>query len=110
MTAHVQIGQIKRAPLSERGNDLYETPAVATEALMRAEKLPQNVWEPARGRGAIVNVLRAAGHTVVATDLVDYKVPITAPGYYSVDFLMEHRAPAGVDCIVTNPPYKLAEE
>ena len=29
-----------RAPLIQRGADLYETPACATRALMRAENLP----------------------------------------------------------------------
>jgi hypothetical protein len=47
-----------RHPLTERGLDLYETPPVATEALLRAEKIPNRVWEPAAGRGAIVRVLR----------------------------------------------------
>ena len=29
-----------RAPIADRGNDLYETPEVATEALLRVENLP----------------------------------------------------------------------
>lgn len=97
-----------RHPLSERGNDTYETPPEATRALLRAENLPIRIWEPACGRGAIVNVLRAAGHQVVATDLVDYGVPVTSPGYLNVDFLMETKLPAGTQAIVTNPPFKLA--
>jgi hypothetical protein len=99
-----------RAPLVERGDDLYETPVEATLALLRAEKLPRRIWEPACGRGAIVNVLRAAGHEVVASDLVDYGVPITAPGYWRNDFLMERQAPEGTEAIVTNPPFKLVEQ
>jgi hypothetical protein len=98
----------KRAPIRNRGNDLYETPECATLALLRAENLPHRLWEPACGRGAIVNVLRAAGHEVVASDLVDYGVPVTCPGYLNVDFLMERHAPEGTEAIVTNPPFKLA--
>jgi hypothetical protein len=60
------------------------------------------------GTGTIVTELRAAGHEVVATDLGDYGIPITPPGYYRVDFLLEWRAPAGCEAIVCNPPYKLA--
>jgi hypothetical protein len=104
------VGFTQRAPLAERGEDLYETPAVAVEALLRVETLPHWLWEPACGRGAIVRVLRAAGHAVVATDLVDYGEAITPPGYYGVDFLMEHKAPAGCEAIITNPPFKLANE
>ena len=98
------------APLKIRKDDLYETPSCATEALLAAEKLPARIWEPACGRGAIVSVLRAAGHEVIGSDLVDYGLPITAPGYWGVDFLLERKLPAGTGAIVTNPPFKLAEE
>lgn len=97
-----------RHALDVRKDDLYETPAVAVHALMKAENLPKHIWEPACGRGAIVNVLREAGHVVVASDLVDYGVPITI--FWRYDFLMEHKAPEGTEAIVTNPPFKLADE
>jgi hypothetical protein len=101
---------VGRAPLRDRRNDLYETPPCATLALLRAEKLPKRIWEPACGRGAIVAVLRAHGHEFVASDLVDYGVPVTAPGYFGVDFLLERRAPEGTEAIVTNPPFSRGEE
>jgi hypothetical protein len=97
----------RRTPLSERGHDLYETPAVAVEALLRVEQLPHRIWEPAAGRGAIVRVLRAHGHEVVAQDLVDYSVQAQSHGR---DFLLESRAPDGVDTIVTNPPFMHADK
>src|SRR5262249_37987887 len=84
----------------------YETPTVAVEALLRVERLPHRLWEPACGRGAIVRPLRAAGHEVLASDLVDYGDPTH---FYRRDFLME-KLPTGCEGIVTNPPYKLAEE
>lgn len=91
--------------VSERKNDLYQTPECAVRSLLALEPLPDRIWEPACGPGAIVRVLRAAGKDVVATDLVDY-----GEGQAGVDFLMERRAPDGVEAIVTNPPFKLAEE
>jgi hypothetical protein len=94
----------------DRQSDLYETPECATLALLRAESLPRRIWEPACGRGAIVNILRAHGHEVVASDLVDYGVPVTCPGYRNVDFLTKRRAPEGTQAILTNPPFKLANE
>jgi hypothetical protein len=100
----------QRHPAAERGADLYETPAVAVEALLQVEKLPRRIWEPACGRGAIVNVLRAHGHEVVATDLVNYGVPISPPAYFRVDFLLERRAPEGTQLILTNPPFCLAAQ
>jgi hypothetical protein len=102
--------QSRSHPLAERGNDLYETPPEATLALLRAQPLPRRIWEPACGRGAIVNVLRAAGHDVVASDIADYGIPITAPGYWGRDFFLEHAAPPGTEAIVTNPPYRSAAD
>jgi hypothetical protein len=34
-----------RHPNSARGNDLYETPEVATLAMLRAEPLQRTIWE-----------------------------------------------------------------
>jgi hypothetical protein len=48
--------------------------------------------------------LRAAGHIVHASDLIDYGCPAAIS---RVDFLMEMRAPHGVAAIVTNFPFKL---
>src|SRR5262245_65793116 len=71
--------QAQRHSHAERGHDLYETPSMAVEALLRVLALPSGaIWEPACGRGAIANVLRAHGHRVVCTDLIDYGTDATA--------------------------------
>jgi hypothetical protein len=98
---------VRCATHAERGHDLYETPAVAVEALLRTEQLPYRIWEPAAGRGAIVNVLRTHGHDVIAQDLVDYGAPGQTSGR---DFLLEFEPPPDCDIIVTNPPFKIANE
>ncbi len=89
---------------AERGRDTYETPACAVEALLRVESLPHLVWEPACGPGAIVKVLEAHGHEVVASDIVDY-----GWGHGVEDFLTAPM-PKGCECLLTNPPYQLAEK
>ena len=96
------------APHSVRGNDLYETPDVAVQALLDVEPIPPLIWEPACGRGAIARVLRDAGHSVYASDLVDYG-DIGQPYESNVDFLKLVKAKGNWDAIVTNPPYKLAQ-
>jgi hypothetical protein len=97
--------QGQRHSHAERGHDLYETPAVAVEALLRVLTLPSGaIWEPACGRGAIANVLRAHGHRVVCSDLIDYGADSTAS--YGVDFLKTTEVPDGVGCILTNAPFK----
>src|SRR5258708_34372077 len=98
---------IGRAPLSERGDDLYETPPVAVHALLRAEALPKVIWEPACGPGSIVTVLRSAGYRVYASDLVNRGCPDSDSG---ADFLMERSAPYGVGATLTNPPYRTGTE
>ena len=106
--------QVQRHALRERGDDCYETPEVAVPPLLRVEPLlqqPRHIWECACGRrGNIVNVLRANGHRVLATDLVDYGAPITPPAYYRIDFLLEYKLPDGVEIVLTNPPFKLCEQ
>jgi hypothetical protein len=94
--------QSGRHPNSERGLDLYETPAIAIEELIRAETLPLRIWEPAAGRGAIVRVLRDHGHIVIASDIFDYGFPLD----FIADFLKIKTPPADVDAILTNPPFQ----
>lgn len=106
--ASLNTGSAKAA-LSERGNDLYESPPEAVRALLRAEQLPRVIWEPACGPGVIVRTLRNAGHIVYATDLVDYASPDQDRA--GIDFLMEReRLHPDIQAIVTNPPFKNAGE
>jgi hypothetical protein len=89
-----------RGAFATRGHDVYETPGVAVEALLKAEPLPPHIWEPCCGSGRIVDVLRRHGHRVTSSDLIGD----------GIDFLKERHAPDGVGAIVTNPPYRLAAE
>ena len=86
-------------------DDWYPTPPSATAALLSREKFGKTIWEPAAGDGAIAKVCEKAGYDVLASDLNDY-------GYMdalaNVDFLLEPERAA--DHIITNPPYKLAQE
>jgi hypothetical protein len=100
----------QKARLAERRDDLYETPACAVRALLAVEEIPSGaVWECACGPGAIVRVLRAAGHEVWATDLVDYGS--LDQDQFGIDFLMEFgSAPYFIGSIITNPPFKNADQ
>ena len=98
--------QSGRHPLVERGHDCYQTPPVAVEALLKVEPLPYQIWEPAAGRGAIVKVLREAGHKVIASDILHYDFELD----FEADFLDQVRSPIGTELILSNPPFKLATE
>jgi hypothetical protein len=97
--------QVNRAPFDERRGDCYDTPPEAVHALLKCERLPFLIWEPACGTGNIVNLLRAAGHDVVATDLNNRGCPDSLD---RIDFLLPAKFPC--DAIVTNPPFSLAEK
>ncbi len=89
-----------------RGLDAYFSPPEAVWSLLAIEAghLPQRIWEPAAGDGAIVKPLREAGYDVAASDLADYGLAGCATG---VDYL-KARPMAGIAGVVTNPPYRLA--
>ena len=96
--------------LYERGPDQYATPPEAVHALLRAEAewLPTVLWEPACGDGAIVLPLRAAGYRVLASDLLRWGDCPDA--FYGMDFLRAPQLPPDFEGIVTNPPYRHAQE
>lgn len=87
-------------------DDFFETPAASTQALIDAEKnfLPDVIWEPFCGNGAISRVLRSNGIGVIETDLNETRLS----GEHRIDFLFEYKACESA--IVTNPPFKLARQ
>ena len=84
-------------------DDFYPTPPECTIAILERETLSEKVWEPACGDGAISEVLKSLGHKVRSSDLYDHGY-----GKIGIDFL-EWTKP-WTHSIVTNPPFKLAEE
>lgn len=93
--------------MAARGLDLYQTPPEATWGLIKAEMLPTLLWEPHCGRGAIADILRAAGHDVFCSDIVDRGY---THQHVTGDFL---KSPVPgfephVRGIVMNPPFKNA--
>lgn len=83
-------------------DDFYPTPPEAIGALLAVEQFEGEIWEPACGDGAICRVMEAAGYRIKATDLID-----RGYGEAPHDFLDSPYRSAN---IVTNPPFKLAEQ
>ncbi len=98
------IGASNHTEKERQSEDYYATEPRAAELLLQNEEL-HNVWEPACGGGHLAEVFRSHGCLGRASDLVD-----RCEGKYEVgDFLaMENTAWEGD--IVTNPPYKFAQE
>lgn len=106
----IVTGQAGQHAHDDRQRDVYETPACATLALLNAEEFffsPRSIWEPACGPGAMVWALRNAGHRALGSDVGHFP---DRTMFYGRNFFHETVAPKGTDAIMTNPPYKLAEE
>ena len=94
---------------SKTGLDYFPTPPWGTRALLEMpfmkERLEdETVWEPAAGGGHMSRVLKEYAGKVIESDIADYGM-----GYEIRDFLKT--PPRGdVDWVITNPPFKLAEE
>lgn len=89
--------------------DYFPTPAWATRALMThcVDLDRRKVWEPACGDGHMARPLAERARKVIASDVHDY-----GWGHVVHDFLMPY-VPDGADdveWIVTNPPFRLAEQ
>ena len=84
-------------------HDYYATDPKAMTELLKYETFNDNVWECACGEGNLSEVLKAHGHNVLSTDLIDR-------GYADelLDFLQNDRTFDGD--IITNPPFKYATQ
>lgn len=87
-------------------DDFYSTTPECTLAFLAAESdhlKGHRILEPCCGTGAISSILIGHGFDVVSSDLVD-----RGYGQVGIDFLQT----TSTDCtaMVTNPPYKLAEQ
>lgn len=101
------VGFMDKRDISNIG-DYYPTPPIATYALMRSHNFTGKIWEPAAGKGHILNELTRMGYECIGTDLYDRG---TNNIKFGMDFLQSNLLD-GVKNIITNPPYKdgIAEE
>jgi hypothetical protein len=78
--------------------DLYETPEWATRAVVpHLMNRVNRVYEPAAGSGKMVTALSKSGFDVIGADISDGQDFLQCRGY-------------GMEAVVTNPPYVLAQE
>lgn len=105
MKAALMLGVNPNAKREE--HDFYATNPKAMEIAMPfLEKagLSKDVWECACGQGHLSRVLTAHGYNVVSTDAVDR-------GFGSVQDFLTVEGTNKYSCdIVTNPPFKFAEQ
>lgn len=85
-------------------NDYYATDPKAVSMLLSVEKFHPYIWECACGEGHISEELKKNGYNVWSTDLIDR-------GYGDIKDFFSFDASLRDDMdIITNPPYKYAQE
>ena len=88
-------------------DEWYVEPEWVSARLFEAEQFDGAVWDPACGSGRICESARAAGHTILYSDIVDrgYRgldLPLVVRDFLEMD--------THTDNIVTNPPFDIARE
>jgi hypothetical protein len=99
------IGASSHAAEEREKHDYYATEPKALELLLKLERFDTNVWECACGGGHLSEVLLKNGHNVKSTDLVDRNYASEL-----IDFLAIDNTEKWGGDIITNPPYKYAEQ
>lgn len=84
---------------NRNSNDFYQTPSSIVKQLLEVENFNSVILEPCCGNNAIVNVLLQNGYDVISYDLFH--------GENRKDFLTETEK---YKTIITNPPFKMANE
>lgn len=97
------LGASNHTDKERQNDDFYATDSVAIDGLKTVWEIPHNVWECACGEGDLSKRLIELGHEVCSTDLID-----RGYGTGGIDFLNCKFLPDNCNCILTNPPYKIA--
>ena len=103
------VGSSAHTSEEREENDFYATdPQAMVDFLEKfhedGESFAESIWEPACGEGNLSKELELRGHGVLSTDLINR-------GYGSqLDFLQVRDTLVFCGDILTNPPYKFAEQ
>ena len=98
------LGASNHADRARASMDYYATEPKAVELLLEQETFHHHIWECASGEGHIAKVLERHGYQVRQSDIVK-----RTPETEELDFLGMNVEEWDGD-IITNPPYKYAQE
>ena len=103
---YTTIGTSNHTKEEREKNDYYATDPKAVELLLEKEKFSHYVWECACGEGHLSKVLIKKGYDVKSSDIVDRGFQNTE----IINFLEILESETNTRDIITNPPYKFAQE
>lgn len=99
------LGASSHADHDRQAEDFYATEPKAVKMLLQMEKFEGTIWEPACGEGHLSEEIKRLGYFVFSTDIVD-----RGYGDGIVDFIgLENNEPTDRN-IITNPPYRYADD
>lgn len=99
----INLGASNHGKSKREENDYYATEPIAGKLLLEVEPELNNIWECACGEGHLAHVFDEAGKLGKATDLINR-------GYGTVEDFLINTNPYHNGDIVTNPPFKNAQE
>lgn len=104
-TTFATMGASNHVDFDRETNDYYATDPIAVRKLLSSEDFSGPIWECACGEGHLSKEIIALGYDVHSSDLID-----RGYGTTPVDFLaVDTRSPGDYN-IITNPPYKFANQ
>jgi len=101
-STYATLGASNHSSYKREGRDFYATHPDTTRKFLEKERFSENVWECACGRLDMSKVLEEYGYNVRSSDIED------RVGNEVLDFLSCNEPWHGD--IVTNPPYRYAQE
>lgn len=99
------LGASSHSQHERQSHDYYATEPKAVKLLLQLEKFEGDIWECACGEGHLSEEMKRLGYNVFSSDIVNR-------GYADeiIDFLgIENNTPTNYN-IITNPPYKYANQ
>jgi hypothetical protein len=99
------LGASNHTDDDRQNEDYYATDPKAAELLLKLESFSPKIWEPACGEGHLSKIFEKAGYSVRSSDLIN-----RGYGETGFDFLGMYNTVSWDGDIVTNPPYKYAQE
>lgn len=99
------LGASNHTDEDRQNEDYYATDPKAAELLLKLESFSPKIWEPACGEGHLSKIFEKAGYSVRSSDLIN-----RGYGETGFDFLGMYNTVSWDGDIITNPPYKYAQE